>query len=155
MGLERHGQTRLVAAFIYCAGAALRLARFNTNIDVVDKRYFQGLPSPAAAALVAGLVWVLHGLGYTGDDARWYACIITVFAGVTMVSNIPYWSGKDINLRRSVPFIIIAAAIALAFALIGIYPEGMMFGLFLCYALSGYAVVTWRWMKQGKACPAE
>lgn len=65
-----------------------------------------------------------------------------------MVSNIPYWSGKDINLRRSVPFILIAA-IALAFALIGIYPEGMIFGLFLCYALSGYVVVTWRWMNQG------
>ncbi len=138
-----------VAAFIYCAGAALRLARFNTNLDVVDKRYFQGLPSPAAAALVAGLVWVLHGLGYTGDEARWYACIITIFAGVTMVSNIPYWSGKDINLRRSVPFILIAA-IALGFALIGIYPEGMIFGLFLCYALSGYVVVTWRWMNQAR-----
>ncbi len=147
--LKDLGKLGWVAAFIYCAGAALRLARFNTNLDVVDKRYFQGLPSPAAAALVAGLVWVLHGLGYTGDEARWYACIITIFAGVTMVSNIPYWSGKDINLRRSVPFIIIAA-IALAFALIGIYPEGMMFGLFLCYALSGYVVVTWRWMNQAR-----
>lgn len=147
--LKDLGKLGWVAAFIYCAGAALRLARFNTNLDVVDKRYFQGLPSPAAAALVAGLVWVLHGLGYTGNEARWYSCLLTVFAGVTMVSNIPYWSGKDINLRRSVPFIIIAA-IALAFALIGIYPEGMIFGLFLCYALSGYVVVAWRWMNQGQ-----
>jgi CDP-diacylglycerol--serine O-phosphatidyltransferase len=106
------------------------------------------LPSPAAAALVAGLVWVLHDLGFSGEEARWYACIVTIFAGATMVSNIPYWSGKEINLRRSVPFVIIAA-IALAFALVGIYPAGMMFGLFLCYALSGYAVSAGRWMKQG------
>ncbi len=146
--LKGMGKLGWVAAFIYCAGAALRLARFNTNIDVVDKRYFQGLPSPAAAALVAGLVWVLHDLGFTGEEARWYACIVTIFAGVTMVSNVPYWSGKDINLRRSVPFILIAA-IALAFALVGIYPEGMMFALFLIYALSGYAMVVWRWMRQG------
>ena len=146
--LKGMGKLGWVAAFIYCAGAALRLARFNTNIDVIDKRYFQGLPSPAAAALVAGLVWVLHDLGYTGEEARWYACIITIFAGVTMVSNIRYWSGKDINLRRSVPFIFIVA-IALAFALVSSYPEGMMFALFLGYALSGYAMAMWRWMQQG------
>ncbi|MFX6044716.1 CDP-diacylglycerol--serine O-phosphatidyltransferase, partial [Acinetobacter baumannii] len=89
--------------FIYCAGAALRLARFNTNLGTVDKRYFQGLPSPAAAALVAGLVWVATDNGYTGPDMRWAAFVITLFAGLTMVSNVKFWSGKDINLRRSVP----------------------------------------------------
>ena len=62
-----------IAAFIYCVGAALRLARFNTNIEVVDKRFFQGLPSPAAAALIAGFVWVLMDLNYTGEEVRWYA----------------------------------------------------------------------------------
>ncbi|SMB26337.1 CDP-diacylglycerol-serine O-phosphatidyltransferase [Sterolibacterium denitrificans] len=147
--LKDMGKLGWVAAFIYCAGAALRLARFNTNIDIIDKRYFQGLPSPAAAALIAGLIWVLHNLGYSGNDARWYACILTIFAGVTMVSNIPYWSGKDINLRRSVPFIVIVA-IMLAFALISSYPEGMMFALFLGYALSGYVLAGWRWVRRDK-----
>ena len=146
--LKGMGKLGWAAAFIYCAGAALRLARFNTNIGIVDKRYFQGLPSPAAAALVAGLVWLLHDLGYSGEEARWYACIATIFAGITMVSNIPYWSGKDINLRRSVPFFFVVA-IALAFALISSYPEGAMFALFLVYALSGYAMFSWRWMRRG------
>lgn len=147
--LKGMGKLGWVAAFIYCAGAALRLARFNTNLDVVDKRYFQGLPSPAAAALVAGLVWVLHDRGFSGEEARWYACVVTIFAGITMVSNIRYWSGKDINLRRSVPFFFIVA-IALAFALVSSYPEGMLFLLFLGYALSGYVFSAWHWLQQRK-----
>ena len=147
--LKGMGKLGWIAAFIYCAGAALRLARFNTNIDVVDKRYFQGLPSPAAAALVAGLVWVLLDLGYTGADARWYACILTIFAGVTMVSNIPYWSGKDINLRRSVPFMVVPA-IGLGYILLSSYPPGVLFALFLGYALSGYVITAWRWLKRRK-----
>lgn len=138
------GKLGWIAAFIYCAGAALRLARFNTNQDVVDKRYFQGMPSPAAAALIAGLVWVFLELGFTGPEVRWPACILTIFAGVTMVSNIPYYSGKDINLRRSVPFMVIAA-IALAFALISFYPPGVLFALFLVYAASGYVLAVTRW----------
>lgn len=138
------GKLGWIAAFIYCAGAALRLARFNTNIDVVDKRYFQGMPSPAAAALIAGLVWVFLELGYTGSEVRWPACVLTIFAGITMVSNIPFYSGKDINLRRSVPFMVIAA-IALAFALISFYPPGVLFALFLVYAASGYVLALTRW----------
>ncbi|WP_261379370.1 CDP-diacylglycerol--serine O-phosphatidyltransferase [Denitratisoma sp. DHT3] len=144
--LKGMGKLGWIAAFIYCAGAALRLARFNTNIDVVDKRYFQGLPSPAAAALVAGLVWVLQDNGWHGEDVRWYACGLTIFAGVTMVSNVRYYSGKDINLRRSVPFIVVAG-IALGFALVSSYPPGVLFGLFLCYALSGYVLAVAGWFK--------
>ena len=140
--LKGLGKLGWIAAFIYCAGTALRLARFNTNIDVVDKRYFQGLPSPAAAALIAGLVWVMIDNGWTGDEIRWYACILTMFAGITMVSNIRYWSGKDINLRKSVPFIAVVA-IVLAFALGSIYTPGMLFVLFLAYALSGYVLAAW------------
>jgi CDP-diacylglycerol--serine O-phosphatidyltransferase len=141
--LKGMGKLGMISAFIYCAGAALRLARFNTNIEVVDKRYFQGLPSPAAAALVAGLVWVMIDNSWKGDEARWYACLVTMFAGITMVSNFSYYSGKDINLRRSVPFMVIAA-IALAFALISSYPPGVLFALFLAYALSGYVMAVWR-----------
>ncbi|MCX7179174.1 MAG: CDP-diacylglycerol--serine O-phosphatidyltransferase [Proteobacteria bacterium] len=147
--LKGMGKLGWIAAFIYCACAALRLARFNTNIEVVDKRYFQGLPSPAAAALVACLVWVLLDLGYTGEEARWYACILTIFAGVTMVSNLRYWSGKDINLRRSVPFIVVPA-IGLGYALLSSYPPGILFALFLCYALSGYALAAWQWLSNRK-----
>lgn len=153
--LKGMGKLGWVAAFIYCVGAALRLARFNTNIGVVDKRYFQGMPSPAAAALIAGLVWVLLDLGYTGEQVRWPACLLAIFAGVTMVSNIRYWSGKDINLRKSVPFMVIAA-IALGFALVSFYPPGVLFTLFLGYALSGYVMAAWNWRGRRKAvAPAE
>lgn len=147
--LKGMGKLGWIAAFVYCACAALRLARFNTNIGVVDKRYFQGLPSPAAAALVAGLVWVLLDLGVSGPDARWAACILTIFAGVTMVSNIPYWSGKDINLRKSVPFVMVLA-IALGFALVSYHPPGVLFALFLGYGLSGYALAVLRWRDKRK-----
>src|SRR6266581_3841242 len=82
--LKGMGKLGWIAAFIYCAGAALRLARFNTNIDLVDKRYFQGLPSPAAAALVAGFVWELIELGYNGEDLRWAAWALTLFAALTL-----------------------------------------------------------------------
>ena len=145
--LKGMGKLGWIAAFIYCAGAALRLARFNTNIDVVDKSYFQGLPSPAAAALVAGLVWIMLDLGYSGEQARWYACVLTIFAGITMVSNIRYWSGKDINLRRSVPFMVVPA-IALGYVLLSSYPEGVLFALFLGYALSGYLMSAWRLLRR-------
>jgi CDP-diacylglycerol--serine O-phosphatidyltransferase len=134
------GKWGWIAAFIYCAGAALRLARFNTNLGTVDKRYFQGLPSPAAAALVAGLVWVTTDNGYTGPDMRWAAFAITLFAGLTMVSNVKFWSGKDINLRRSVPFIVIFGFV-LAFVAVSVNPPIVLFGLFVAYALSGYVML--------------
>lgn len=147
--LKGMGKLGWIAAFIYCAGAALRLARFNTNIDIVDKRYFQGLPSPAAAALIAGLVWVAIDNHFSGEDLRWYACFLTIFAGVTMVSNVPFYSGKDINFRRSVPFIVVFAVV-LGFALVSSDPPGVLFGLFLCYAASGYAMLAWRWTHRNK-----
>jgi CDP-diacylglycerol--serine O-phosphatidyltransferase len=147
--LRGMGKLGWAAAFIYCAGAALRLARFNTNLEVVDKRYFQGMPSPAAAALIAGLVWVFLDAGWSGEEARWYACVLTIFAGVTMVSNIRYWSGKDINLRKSVPFVMVAA-VALGFALVSSYPPGVLFALFLAYALSGYVIAIVDWLNRRK-----
>lgn len=145
--LKDMGKLGWIAAFIYCAGAALRLARFNTNIEVVDKRYFQGLPSPAAAALVAGLVWVVIDNGIAGNDVRWYACILTIFAGISMVSNVLFWSGKSINLRKSVPFIVVIALV-MGFALVSSYPPGVLFALFVVYALSGYVVYVMRWVRR-------
>lgn len=137
--LKDMGRLGWIAAFIYCAGAALRLARFNTTLEVMDKRFFQGLPSPAAAALVAGFVWVMIDAGIAGHDVRWFGCILTIFAGVTMVSNVRYYSFKDINLKKSVPFFVIAA-IALGFALAAYKPETTLFGFFVLYGLSGYVM---------------
>ncbi len=134
-----------VAAFIYCACAALRLARFNTNIDVVDKRYFQGLPSPAAAALVAGMVWAFNEYQIRGTDVKWLAWALTMFAGITMVTNLKYYSGKDINLRKSVSFPVVVAIALAVVALVAVsstLPE-MLFLLFLCYAVSGYVLAAW------------
>ncbi|MDP1594860.1 MAG: CDP-diacylglycerol--serine O-phosphatidyltransferase [Gallionella sp.] len=137
--LKGMGKWGWFAAFIYCVATALRLARFNTNIDIVDKNYFQGLPSPAAAALVAGFVWVMLDYGFKGDELRWYAAALTVFAGLSMVSNLPFYSFKTINMRKSVPFLVIFLA-ALFFVLISSDPPRVLFGLFLCYALSGFVM---------------
>ena len=148
--LKGLGKWGWFAAFIYCAATALRLARFNTNIDVVDKRYFQGLPSPAAAALIAGFVWVMHDYDISGESVRWYACGLTVFAGLSMVSSFPFYSFKDFNMRKSVPFMMIFMA-AIFFIVISSYPPGVLFGLFMCYALSGY--VLWALRRRGKRQP--
>ena len=137
--LKDMGKWGWFAAFIYCCATALRLARFNTNIDVVDKRYFQGLPSPAAAALVAGFVWVMSDLGYTGEQVRFFATAIAIFAGLSMVSNLPFYSFKDFNMRKSVPFLSIFL-VALGFLLVFSYPPGVLFGLFLIYSLSGFVM---------------
>jgi CDP-diacylglycerol--serine O-phosphatidyltransferase len=144
------GKAGWIVSFIYCAGAALRLARFNTNIDAVDKRFFQGLPSPAAAALIAGTVWLSIDNHFTPDETPWLrgvACLVTFFAGISMVSNVPFWSGKSINLRKSVPFIVVIALV-LAFALGSFYPPGTFFGLFVAYALSGYLYAIWQWQRR-------
>ena len=134
------GKLGWISAFIYCAGAALRLARFNTNIEVVDKRFFQGMPSPAAAALVAGLVWVLDDLGIRRADwIAWIACAFTIFAGITMVSNMPFYSFKDLNLRKRVPFWAVLAVVA-GIVVIAYRPPAVLFLLFVCYALSGYVL---------------
>jgi CDP-diacylglycerol--serine O-phosphatidyltransferase len=147
-GLDKMGW---LAAFVYCAGAALRLARFNTNIAVVDKRFFQGLPSPAAAALVAGLIWTVEDLRTRGIDLGWVnlswtSWVITIFAGLTMVSNVPFYSFKDVNFRKVVPFISIFV-IVLIFVLVSLDPPVILFGLFLVYGLSGYGALAWRLYK--------
>ena len=135
--LKGMGKLGWIAAFIYCAGTALRLARFNTLLEVQDKRWFQGLPSPAAASLVAGLIWVAVDNQIAGLDLRWLAWGITLFAGVSMVSNLRFYSGKDINLRRSVPFMVVIM-IALAFTLVALDPPIVLFLIFLGYGISGY-----------------
>ena len=146
-----------IAAFIYCACAALRLARFNTQLEVSDKRFFVGLPSPAAACLVAGMVWALNEYQINGADVKWLAWTLTIFGGLTMVSNFKYYSGKDINLRRSVSFpVVVAITLALValVALSSTLPE-MLFILFVAYACSGYGLALWRYFKRKQAFAQE
>lgn len=135
-GLGRWGW---IAAFVYCACAALRLARFNVNTAVVDKRFFQGLPSPAAAALVVGFLWLMIELEVSGPTVAWPMFVMCLYAGLTMVSNVPFYSFKDLQMRRSVPFVVIVL-IVLAIGVVNIHPPTVLFGAFMLYGLSGYAV---------------
>lgn len=151
--LKGLGKWGWFAAFIYCAGTALRLARFNTNIEVVDKNNFQGLPSPAAAALVASFVWVMLDNHFTVQELRWYACALTVFAGITMVSNLKYYSFKSINMRKSVPFIVIFL-FALFFILVSVDPPIILFTLFASYSLYGYVMYLWALRKKNDVPPS-
>jgi CDP-diacylglycerol--serine O-phosphatidyltransferase len=139
-GLGRWGW---IAAFVYCACAALRLARFNVNTAVVDKRYFQGLPSPAAAALVTGFIWVATDLGLSAATLAWPMFVVALYAGLTMVTNVPFYSFKDLHVRRSVPFAAIVL-IAIFIAVVNIDPPTVLFSLFIAYGLSGYVVYAWR-----------
>ena len=139
-GLGRWGW---IAAFVYCACAALRLARFNVNTAVVDKRFFQGLPSPAAAALVVGFLWLMIELEVSGPTVAWPMFVMCLYAGLTMVSNVPFYSFKDLQMRRSVPFVVIVL-IVLAIGVVNIHPPTILFGAFMVYGLSGYAVYSWR-----------
>ena len=148
--LKDLGKPGWIPAFVYIAGAALRLARFNVNIGVVDKRFFQGLPSPAAAAVVIGLVWVVDDAGFRGVSTiaplAWTAFAVTLFAGLSMVTNAPFYSFKVVGARRTVPFVVLVA-IALGIVLVALNPPLMLFAIFCAYGLSGYAVYAWRKLK--------
>jgi len=139
-GLGRWGW---IAAFVYCACAALRLARFNVNTAVVDKRYFQGLPSPAAAALIASFIWVMVDQGVKGVSVAWPMFALALYSGLSMVTNVPFYSFKEVHMKKSVPFVVIVL-IALGIAIINIDPPTVVFGLFVLYGLSGYVIYVWR-----------
>lgn len=140
--LQGLGRWGWVAAFVYCACAALRLARFNVNTGVVDKRYFQGLPSPAAAALVASFIWVVTDLGAKGPSVAWPMFAVALYAGLSMVTNVPFYSFKDLS-KKSVPFVVLVL-IALIIAAINIDPPKVLFGIFMLYGISGYVIYGWR-----------
>ena len=130
------GKLGWLAAFLYAAAAALRLARFNVQTGG-DSRYFTGLPSPSAAALIAGLVWVLHAnYGVPGKDVSFIALGVTVFAALSMVSNIRYHSFKHINVKDRVSFVAVIAVV-LIFVLISLDAPLVLFLIFLAYAVSG------------------
>jgi CDP-diacylglycerol--serine O-phosphatidyltransferase len=148
--LQDMGKLGWIPAFVYIAGAALRLARFNVNIGLVDKRFFQGLPSPAAAALVMGLIWVVDDAGIKPgnrvDWAAWSAFAVTLYAGLSMVTNAPFYSFKVFGGRRTVPFVVLVA-IMLVIAVVSLDPPRVLFALFCAYGVSGYVVYGYRKMK--------
>lgn len=135
-GLGELGKIGWLAAFVYTAGTALRLARFNTQIGVADKRYFQGLPSPSAAAIIGGGVWVGVEYGATGLAVSWIGCVMTTLVGLLMVSNFRYYSFKELDFQGKVPFIM-TVLVMLGFAVLVLHPPSVLFGLFLAYAVSG------------------
>jgi CDP-diacylglycerol--serine O-phosphatidyltransferase len=145
--LRGMGKLGWIAAFVYVAGAALRLARFNTMLEVADKRWFTGLPSPAAAAVVAGFVWIIDDYIIDPGSVREWAWVVTVFAGGTMVSNVRYYSFKTINLKKSVPFLALLGLV-LFVALLSYQPPHVLFGGFVLYAISGYVGSAWMLMKR-------
>ena len=141
--LQGLGRWGWIAAFVYCACAALRLARFNVNTAVVDKRYFQGLPSPAAAALVAGFIYLMTDRGVKGASVAWPMFALTLYSGLTMVTNVPFYSFKDVHMKKSVPFVVIVL-IALGIAVINIHPPIVIISVFAVYGFSGYVTYVWR-----------
>lgn len=132
-----------LVAFFYAVAAALRLARYNSRLPSTDKRFFEGLPSPSAAALVAGLVWFATVLEASGVFAMIAGLLLTTMAGALMVSRLAYYSGKDFNLGERIPFgyVLLIPAV---FILISLNPPTVLFLLFLSYALSAPAVAAYR-----------
>ncbi len=132
------GKIGWIGAFIYVTASALRLARFNAQIGVMDKRYFQGLPSPAAASLVAGMVWAVETIGVDllGQYLMIVSWIILVGAGLLMVSNVRYSSFKEIDLKNRSSFKWLLMA-TLVIVVITLFPSAVLFVFFLLYTLSG------------------
>jgi len=143
------GRFGWLAAFLYAVAAALRLARFNARAATADKRYFEGLPSPSAAATVASFVWLASELDLGverttgGLAALVLAFSITICIGALMVSRFSYWSGKELNVRGRIPWVY-ALLIPLLYIMVSLAPASL-FALFGTYALS--APLFWLWRK--------
>ena len=145
--LQDLGRLGWLAAFVYVAGAALRLARFNTQVGIADKRYFQGLASPAAAAVVMGFVWFCEIYHIAGEDVIYGALLLTLSAGLLMVSRFPYYSFKDLDIREKVPFVTLLAAI-LVFIFLSLRPATVLFSFFFLYMMSGPVISLFRWNRK-------
>lgn len=143
------GKLGWLAAFVYTAAAALRLARFNTQVGIADKRWFQGLPSPAAAAIIAGGIWIGVDNGVEGSSVSLIAALLTAAAGLLMVSNFRYQSFKVLDLQGRVPFMV-SVLVMLGFALVVLDPPIVLFLMFFGYAASG-PVFTWARRRQRRS----
>lgn len=148
--LNNYGRIGTVICGIYCVCAALRLARFNVNTAVVNKRYFQGLPSPVAATVVASTILMLESSREIYNFfPQWIVAFIVLLMGVLMVSSIPYYSFKEFDFRRSVPFKLMLLIILI---ISGIYllPEQTFFALLFGYAFFGLIMWFWRFIRSGR-----
>ena len=125
-----------LVAFIYAVSGALRLARFNVQIGTIDKAYFQGLPSPAAAALLSSFVWVAVDHGFTGESLRYVTLVVTLVSGLLMVSKFRYYSFKTLPFKESVSFVWVLLLV-FVFVLLTIAPAKVLFVVFSAYALFG------------------
>ena len=141
-GLSGMGKLGWVAAFFFTAAAALRLARFNTQLGTADKRYFQGLPCPAAGATVAGLVWFATDYGMQGGDFAIFAFAMTIAIAGLMVSNVRVHSFKNLDLRGRVPFMTILVVVVL-FVFVSSDPPLVLFLGMLAYVVSGPVLTLW------------
>jgi CDP-diacylglycerol---serine O-phosphatidyltransferase len=128
----------MAVAFVYAACAALRLARFNVQIGIIDKRFFNGLPSPAAAAIVAGFVWLMDDHDIEGKTVAWWSLVVTLIAGISMVTTAKFYSFKSMS-RKAVSFTALALAVFVIGAVVA-EPAIALFGMFVVYLASGYAV---------------
>jgi CDP-diacylglycerol--serine O-phosphatidyltransferase len=144
------GRLGWLAAFLYVAAAAFRLARFNTNVVVQDRRFFQGLASPPAAAVVSSMVWLASHYGFEGLPALVAGITVTAIAALLMMSRFAYLSFKDISPGRRVRFANLLL-IPLVLIVIAVKPEVTIFALFLVYAASGPAAWLWRRRKRHQA----
>lgn len=135
-GLSSLGKPGWLVAFFFAAGTALRLARFNSRLDVQDKKYFQGLPCPSAAGLVAGMIWVAHDYGVPGQELWVIAAVVTLITGALMVSSIGYYSFKELDLKGHVPFVAVLAVL-LIIVCVSIDPPLVLLSTFALYVLSG------------------
>ncbi|ROU07669.1 CDP-diacylglycerol--serine O-phosphatidyltransferase [Lysobacter enzymogenes] len=148
------GKIGWVGAFLYAACAALRLARFNSQVGQVDKRWFIGLASPAAAGLVASFVWTCHSFDLSGEELRYAALAVTVLAGLLMVSRVRYVSFKGSGPRNDrVPFLAILVVVAVLVA-IAIDPPRVLLAIFAPYALSGPVQALWRRLRRAPETPS-
>jgi CDP-diacylglycerol--serine O-phosphatidyltransferase len=141
------GKIGWLAAFLFAAAAALRLARFNVSARSKDRRFFEGLPSPSAAALVWSLVWLGDKLDWHGIGAVFLCGAATVAAGMLMVSRLPFYSFKDVSPRGRVSFTRFFV-IPLIFVLIALDPPTVVFAMASTYAASGPALSLWRWRRR-------
>ncbi len=145
-GLDKLGW---VAAFIYVAGAALRLARFNVQIGKIDKKYFIGLASPAGAAVIWSTIWSMEAFGISGTQMSWLMAFMVPAVGILMVSPIRYFSFKDVSAQRRVPFFVLLA-IVLVFALVALDPARVLFGFAISYAIHGPVLEAIRYFRKSK-----
>jgi CDP-diacylglycerol--serine O-phosphatidyltransferase len=144
--LHNMGKVGWLVTFIFCACGSLRLARFNTMLGIVDKRYFIGLPIPSAAALVVGYIYMCNKYGLDNKISQLAGVVVILFAAFSMVSNIRFYSFKEINFHHKARFRILLAFLMLL-VLFFMYPDIVIYGFFTAYTIVSYIMHVFKWKK--------